>query len=430
MQVFIQREHGPLAGEPDQLLEQDLEGALLLPLWAEVQGGIAIISRDAQQRGDQRRRLVQQLGALSEQRLEFGEPVLWLVMGGEARRPLQLRDDRVQHTIGVVGRAEMADRDVRLARQLLTQGVQQPRLANASLPRDQDHLAVTVFGPAPALEQHGQLVLASDQRRHALPMQGLEAAIGGAFSLDHEGGDRLCKALDPRRTEIGQFEQRADQPPSRLADDDAAGRGQSLQAGGKVRRLADHGALLRLALAHRLANHHKPGRDPDPGCEPTAARLKRAHGFYEGEARAHRPLGVVLMRLRPAEISQHAVAHELGDVPLEAQGLAGHGILVDANGRAHLLGIERRRQRGRADEIDEHHSQLPPLGRRRPRRGWSLGWAPGPACRVKAGSARAAIASRSLRRCPTMVTPMSLRSSAVSFGRMSAAISFSRNACS
>ena len=80
----------------------------------------------------------------------------------------------------------MADCYVRLARQLLTQGVQQPRLANARFARDQDHLAVAVLGPAPALQQHGQLVLTSDQRRQALPMEGLEAAIGGAFALDYE----------------------------------------------------------------------------------------------------------------------------------------------------------------------------------------------------------------------------------------------------
>ena len=47
MQVFIQLEHGPLAGEPDQLLEQDLEGALLLALRAKVQGVVALTSRDA-----------------------------------------------------------------------------------------------------------------------------------------------------------------------------------------------------------------------------------------------------------------------------------------------------------------------------------------------------------------------------------------------
>ena len=32
----------------------------------------------------------------------------------------------------------------------------------------------------------------------------------------------------------------------------------------------------------------------------------------------HRPLGLVLVRLRPAEIGQHAVAHVFGDVPVPA----------------------------------------------------------------------------------------------------------------
>ena len=43
---------------------------------------------------------------------------------------------------------------------------------------------------------------------------------------------------------------------------------------------------------------------------------------------------------------------------------------------------------------------------------------------------RAAIASSSLRRCPTMLTPSSFRSSAVRLGRTVSSISFSRNAAS
>src|SRR6202040_1118564 len=100
------------------------------------------ISRDAQQRPDQRRRLVQLLGALSEQRLKLGESVPGFVMRGEACSPLQLCDDRVERAVGVVRGAEMAQREVRLAGQLLTKGVQQPRLANTRFAPDQDHLAV------------------------------------------------------------------------------------------------------------------------------------------------------------------------------------------------------------------------------------------------------------------------------------------------
>ena len=45
-----------------------------------------------------------------------------------------------------------------------------------------------------------------------------------------------------------------------------------------------------------------------------------------------------------------------------------------------------------------------------------------------AAARRVAIASSILRRWPTMVTPMSLRSSAVSFGRISPSMALSRNA--
>src|ERR1700727_3294159 len=101
----------------------------------------------------------------------------------------------------------MVDCDVRLARQLLAKGAQQPRLADARLARDQDHLAVAVLGPAPALHEHGELVLTSDQRRHAMPVESLEAAIGGAFALNHEGSDRLREALDRGWRDASQLHQ-------------------------------------------------------------------------------------------------------------------------------------------------------------------------------------------------------------------------------
>ena len=42
----------------------------------------------------------------------------------------------------------------------------------------------------------------------------------------------------------------------------------------------------------------------------------RATAIDDREPGPHRPLGVVLVRLRPAEIGEHAVAHVLGDVAL------------------------------------------------------------------------------------------------------------------
>ena len=68
------------------------------------------------------------------------------------------------------------------------------------------------------------------------------------------------------------------------------------------------------------------------------------------------------MRPRIAEIDQHPVAHEFGDKAVVARDDAGNGVLIGADLLAQFLGVELRRQRRRADEIAEHHRQLPPLG--------------------------------------------------------------------
>ena len=48
---------------------------------------------------------------------------------------------------------------------------------------------------------------------------------------------------------------------------------------------------------------------------------------------AHRALGVVLMRLRIAEIDQHAIAHVLGDKAGEAADRVGDGAVIGADQR-------------------------------------------------------------------------------------------------
>jgi hypothetical protein len=68
------------------------------------------------------------------------------------------------------------------------------------------------------------------------------------------------------------------------------------------------------------------------------------------------------VRPGPAEVGHDAVAHELGDIALEAPDLARYRVLVGPQYVAHLLGIKPRRQRGRAHQIDEHDRQLTALG--------------------------------------------------------------------
>jgi len=73
-------------------------------------------------------------------------------------------------------------------------------------------------------------------------------------------------------------------------------------------------------------------------------------------------LGIVLVRLGIAEINEHAIAHILGDKTAKAADGVGDAAMVGADDLAQVLGIKARRQRRRADQITEHHRQLPPLG--------------------------------------------------------------------
>ncbi len=109
----------------------------------------------------------------------------------------------------------------------------------------------------------------------------------------------------------------AEQPARGGGDHHRAGLGQSLQSCGQVRRLADHRLLLRGALANQIADHDEPGGDADAHLQRVGGG-NAAHRLDHREAGAHRPLGIVFVGARIAEINQHAVAHVFGDEAVEA----------------------------------------------------------------------------------------------------------------
>jgi hypothetical protein len=67
------------------------------------------------------------------------------------------------------------------------------------------------------------------------------------------------------------------------------------------------------------------------------------------------------MRLRPAEVREHPVAHTLGDVPAPALDYLSAATLIGTDHPTHVFGIELRRQLRRADQVTEQHRQLAPL---------------------------------------------------------------------
>ena len=357
-----------------------MEGLLLPLLRAQLERRVAADGRDREQVRKQQGGLAHVLGRQRQHGLELVELALGRVLPPQPRRPLEQADYRVERGVGVVGRAELAERGVRLAAQVLAQGAHQTGLADAGLAREQDHLALALPCPPPAVEQERELVLAANQRGEPGRVQGLEAALGGTLAQHGERAHRPGEALQAHRSEVAVGEQVAKQAARSFGDDDGAGLGQPLQPGRQVRGLADHGALARLLVPDQIADHHASSRDPDPGGErPAGRRGDAGHDRGDGEPGPDGAFGLVLVRLGPAEVGQHPVAHVLGDVALEAGDLARDDVLVGPYELAHLLGIEPGREGGRADQVDEHHRELPALRARDRRhggrsgcRGWSV----------------------------------------------------------
>ena len=90
--------------------------------------------------------------------------------------------------------------------------------------------------------------------------------------------------------------------------------------------------------------------------------LQSAHRLDQLQPRPYRPLGVILVGLRIAEVDQHAIAHVLRYEPAEALHGLGDALLIGGNDLAQVLRVHARRERRRTDEVREHHRDLAALG--------------------------------------------------------------------
>jgi hypothetical protein len=196
-----------------------------------------------------------------------------------------------------------------------------------------------------------------------LPVQCFDAALRTALTLHPPSGERPGEAFQTKRAEGGQLKQAAHEPPSRLADHHRAGRCERLQSCRKVWRFADRRLVPGCTRADQVADHYLPSGDSHAGLQPYLGMgLQLRDRRDQLESGAYGPLGVVLVRSWPAEIGQYAVAYEFVDVSLEAINHCSCGALVSAHNRTHVLGVELRRECGRADQVAEQHRQLAAFG--------------------------------------------------------------------
>jgi hypothetical protein len=343
VQVLDHRQDRPLPGQALELVDQDPKGPRLPLLRREVRGRVPNRPVQAKERRQERGRLPRVGHGAGEERLQVIEASLGRVVALEAGGPLELPDHRPKGAVAVVGGGLVAQGGTPVAAGGLAQRLDQARLADPGLAREEHDLALPGPGLPPAAEEQLQLLLAPDERRRRAAVPRLEAALGPAFGDDAEGRDRCREALERLRPERLELEELAHQPAGGGGDHHLVGPGEGLEPGGEVGGLADHGLFPRRALAQEVAHDDQAGRDPDSGRGRLAPRgVLPADAVDDGERGPDRALRVVLVRPRPAEVGEDAVAHELGYMPVVAGDCAGDRVLVGAEHLAQLLGIEPR----------------------------------------------------------------------------------------
>ena len=217
------------------------------------------------------------------------------------------------------------------------------------------------FDPAP--EQKIGFLLSPDERGQPFRVKRVEPALSRTFRQGRIGARRPGHALEVLRAKVAEFEQVADQFARALANDDAVGRGDPLQPGGQIGRVADDAALLRLSGAQEVADDHDARRDAHAHMQRRAGgRLQFRRGLDNRETRPHGVLGVVLVRMGIAKIGEHPVAHVFRDEAAAAGDQRRATPVVGRDDAAHVFGIEPRRHRGRAHEVAEHDRKLTALG--------------------------------------------------------------------
>ena len=234
----------------------------------------------------------------------------------------------------------------------------QARFAQARLADDQHQLALALTRPLPAPHQHGDFLVPTDKRREiALP--GTAAAATRANEPEQRG--RFGHPFERVRAALFRNKQPGDLTLHPRRDQDRARLGQRLHPRGDVGDVA-------INLAARIEDGGA-GFEADTGDEFWLGRsgvlaIEFGQGALDRKRRACRALGVVLMRQRIAEQAHQPVAEFFRDMAAHFGDRSGSGVKIGADQVAPFLGIELRGDRGRADQIAEHHREIAALASR------------------------------------------------------------------
>ena len=216
-------------------------------------------------------------------------------------------------------RALVAHPEVRQVAEPELEALHQPRLADPSIANHEHDAAGAPRRAGPGVGQQRQLAITADHRsKGVFLVPRLEPGLDRSLPNDAEGGLRRDEPLELVPAEVGELEQPPNQAARAVGDDHLAGPGQRLQPVGQVRRLADHRALARLAGADQVAHHDDAGGDPDAAGQSAATGYAQAPDRLGHAKRSpYGTLGLILVRLRPAEIASTPSPMYLATCPLK-----------------------------------------------------------------------------------------------------------------
>ena len=265
VRIFQDDEHGMAPRQRDRIGQDALDRCLFALL-----GGRR---RMAQARRGDPEKFAQRLGRAVgvverafEDLRQRGDFFLIRILFGKMRRLLQVAEEWKERRLPVQRRAEKTHADAGILFEFLAHPVENARLADTGLARQQHHAALALADLVPSPAQERDFLLAADEGCR-LAAQRLEAAFDDRDALHLVGFHRSGEAFHLDTDRSGEIEQVADQAPSGLRDQNPVCRRHDLEARRQIGCLADGEAFAPKRGLERLADDDEAGRDADADVE-------------------------------------------------------------------------------------------------------------------------------------------------------------------
>ncbi len=305
MRILEYEQNRFFAGDPLDEIEHRRKCSAALLGGTESERRIAPSERQRKHRRNERRLFIDSRQAPAQHRFELLEALLGRVVILESGGSFQLRNEGMQHAVGVVERTLVEKVGVLGARDALGKRRDDARFADASFAGDEHDLPLAFPGLALAFPQKRALFLTIDESGEARRMSRFETALGGDDALHRPRRDGLGKSLHLVPTEVAQAERIRKQPACGAGDDDLSGLRQALKPRCEIRRIADQRIVPQRAATAEIADDHEAARDADADRKRLrGTRFESRRTFDDVERRADGSLGIIFVSARVAEIRQ------------------------------------------------------------------------------------------------------------------------------